>query len=47
MALGSNDLSTLPLKTEVEIFRGGGGVRTPLVLLAGYAPGFTAKLSRL
>ena len=34
-ALGSNDLSTLRLKTEVEIFR---GVRTPLVPLTSYAP---------
>ena len=37
-ALGSNDLSTLPLKTEVEIFRGGGGC-APLVPLTSYAPG--------
>ena len=34
-APGSNHLPTLPLKTEVEIFR---GVRTPPVPLTSYAP---------
>ena len=35
-ALGGTDLTvTLPLKTEVEIFR---GMRTPLVPVASYAP---------